>query len=277
MINITNLIRCEFSGGKMIHKKVLLNMLGLVLLFLTACTPAAKTPGAMMETKAGDEMMTQPTSTMMAKTEDGMMKPTEAMMEASTGTPVTDSMDAMQTPTDDMMHSTPSMADDAMGTPSPASGMDAMMPAKWVEVTFTDPVTEKTFKVNDFKGKVVLVETFAQWCTTCLTQQKEIMKLHEMQGMNSDLVSLSLDIDPNEDAGMLKAYLAKHGQNWNFAIAPADVSREISQLYGNQFLNPPSAPMLIIDRNGDAHPLPFGVKSAADLQKALEPFLKEGM
>ncbi|MCK7526838.1 MAG: hypothetical protein MZV64_59190 [Ignavibacteriales bacterium] len=37
---------------------------------------------------------------------------------------------------------------------------------------------------------------------------------------------------------------------------PADVSREIASLYGDQFLNPPSTPMLIIDRKGVAHPLP---------------------
>ena len=56
-----------------------------------------------------------------------------------------------------------------------------------------------------------------------------------------------------------------------------DVARENGNLYGQQFLNPPSAPMFIIDRHGEVHPLPFGVKSAADLQKALEPFLNEAM
>jgi hypothetical protein len=55
------------------------------------------------------------------------------------------------------------------------------------------------------------------------------------------------------------------------------VAREIATLYGDQFINPPSAPMLVIDRQGKAHPLPFGVKDAAALQAALEPFLAEGM
>jgi hypothetical protein len=48
-------------------------------------------------------------------------------------------------------------------------------------------------------------------------------------------------------------------------------------LYGDQFLNPPSTPILVIDRHGEAHPMPFGVKSAADLQAFIEPFLKDGM
>jgi hypothetical protein len=55
------------------------------------------------------------------------------------------------------------------------------------------------------------------------------------------------------------------------------VAREIGDLYGQQYLNPPSAPMFIIDRSGKAHPLPFGVKSADELQQAIEPFLSEGM
>jgi hypothetical protein len=55
------------------------------------------------------------------------------------------------------------------------------------------------------------------------------------------------------------------------------VAREIAALYGDQFLNPPSTPMLIIDRRGQVHPLPFGIKSAADLRQALEPFLNEVM
>jgi hypothetical protein len=35
--------------------------------------------------------------------------------------------------------------------------------------------------------------------------------------------------------------------------------------------------MLIIDRHVEAHPLPFGVKSAQNLYDALQPFLAEGM
>jgi hypothetical protein len=55
------------------------------------------------------------------------------------------------------------------------------------------------------------------------------------------------------------------------------VAREIANLYGEQFLNPPSTPMLVIDRHGEAHLLPFGIKSAAELEEALKPFLDESM
>jgi hypothetical protein len=124
---------------------------------------------------------------------------------------------------------------------------------------------------------VVLVETLAMWCPTCLRQQKEVKALHELLGKRDDFQSVGIGVDINESLAALKDYTAKNGFDWLYTVASADLAREIGERYGQQFLNPPSAPMLIIDRHGEAHPLPFGVKSAADLQKALEPFLNEAM
>jgi len=144
--------------------------------------------------------------------------------------------------------------------------------ASLVEVTSGEP-----FKIEDFKDRVVLVETMAVWCSVCLRQQREVVALHEMIGENDDFISLGLDIDPNENANDLRAYVANNGFNWIYAIAPVDVAREIGQLYGDQFLNPPSAPMFIIDRHGEVHLLPFGIKSAEQLYKAVGMYLEGGM
>lgn len=226
-------------------KPVFICLTLLTTLVLTACSPlSTPTPAARM-----DQQPTAP-----------MMQPTQAMM-GQASTPMPGSTGEMMKPTDAMM-----------GQNTPAPAVDQMMAVQWVNVSLTHPVTGRTFKIDDFKGKVVLVEPFAQWCPTCLSQQNEVVKLNKMPGLNSDLVVVGLDIDPYEDAVTLKMYLAKNGFDWYFAVAPAEVSRDISQLFGNLFLNPPSAPMLIIDRKGDAHPLPFGVKSADELRKDLAPY-----
>jgi hypothetical protein len=60
-----------------------------------------------------------------------------------------------------------------------------------------------------------------------------------------------------------------------YAVAPAEMAREIGLQLGSQFLNPPAAPMFVIDRAGQPQPLPFGVKSAQALVDALKPFLDE--
>jgi hypothetical protein len=115
----------------------------------------------------------------------------------------------------------------------------------------------------------------AQWCPNCLNQQKQVVDLHHLLGENSDFVSLGLDIDPNEDSASLKTYAEKNGFTWLYAVAPADVSHEIGNLYGSQFLNPSSTPMLIIDHHGEAYPLLFGIKNADNLLNVIQPFLGE--
>jgi len=146
----------------------------------------------------------------------------------------------------------------------------------WFSAALTDVQSGQTFSIDDYRGKVVLLETLAIWCTNCKKQQTQVKALHEALGADPDLVSIGLDIDPNENAGDLKAYTAANGFDWIYAVAPVEVSREISSLYGDQFLNPPSTPMLVVDRNGQVHLLPFGIKSAQELQEFLEPFLNEG-
>jgi len=142
-------------------------------------------------------------------------------------------------------------------------------------VEFIDVNTGSTFKIDDFKGKVVLVETLAQWCSNCLRQQQQVLEFHNQLGQREDLLTLGLDIDPNEDADTLKDYVTRNGFTWLYAVSPVEVSREIGNLYGDQFLNPPSTPMFIIDRKGEVHLLPFGIKSADELLNAIKPFLEE--
>lgn len=189
-------------------------------------------------------------------------KPTEAMLDKETATP-----EAMmkETVTPDTMLKETAAPEAMMETPA------------WYTVSLTDAATGKTFSIHELKGKVILVETLAQWCSNCKKQQGEVKKLHEMLGMKDDFVSIGLDIDPNENAANLKSYVMSNGFDWLYAVAPAEVSREIAQLYGDQFLNPPSTPILIIDRQGVAHPLPFGIKSADDLFKIVDQYLNEGM
>ncbi len=247
------------------------------LIALAACAPStapqstaapAQTPEAMME-KTPEAMMDKTPDAMMAATPDAMASGTmtDTMMS---GTP-----DAMMMPgeamTDTMMAGTPDamMPHDAM--------TDTMMAPAWFSAALTEATTGTTFTIQDYKGKVVLVETMAIWCSTCLQQQKEVKALHDLLGERDDFVSVGIGVDINESLAALKDYVAKNDFDWTYTVASLEVAREIGNLYGAQFLNPPSAPMLIIDRQGEAHPLPFGVKSAADLQKALEPFLNDAM
>lgn len=226
------------------------SLLLAAMIVLAACaTPAAPQPAAGAEPAA-------PAPAVEAKTE-----PTAPAATAPVEKPHTPA---------------PSAVPPAPAPDQPAASSQPAAPA-WFQVALTDVNTGQRFTISDLKGKVVLVETLAVWCANCLRQQREIVKLHQQLGQRADYVSLALAIDPNESAEMLKTHAAKHGFTWRYAVAPAEAARAIARLYGDQFLNPPSTPMLIIDRQGGTHPLPFGVKSAAQLAEALAPFLAAAM
>ena len=208
-------------------------------------------------------------------TQETMMEmPDDEMMEATSVPMLEDKNDAdMAEPTHD------AVMDDAMTTPDAMldEAPDMMETPAWFSATMTDARSGRTFSINDFKGKVVLVETMAIWCSNCLRQQGQVKALHEQLGAREDFVSIGLDIDPNENTAALKSFVENQGFDWFYAVPSVDISREIASLYGAQFLNPPSTPMVVIDRHGDAHPLPFGIKSADELMQAIQPFLDEGI
>lgn len=234
----------------------------ILALVLAACAPALPVAGeknAAMEDAA-------------MKDEDAAM-PDDSMAEADL-----DKDNEMS----DNSHGETMDQDDAMAEDSHGESMDTddtMMSEspEWFSHEFLNVNTGETFTIADLKGKVVLVETMATWCSNCLRQQKEVKVLHDLIGERDDFVSFGLDIDLNENADTLKNYIDQQGFDWTYAITNDTVAREIGNLYGSQFLNPPSTPMLIIDQKGEVHPLPFGIKSAADLQEALQPFFDGSM
>jgi cytochrome oxidase Cu insertion factor (SCO1/SenC/PrrC family) len=143
----------------------------------------------------------------------------------------------------------------------------------WFDMELTDVQTGETFTMNDYAGKVVLLETMAIWCPNCVVQANEVRNLQELLGNPADLISVTLDVDFNEDEASLKEYASGYGFDWHFAVAPLLVARALGNLYTAQYLNPPLSPMLIIDRDGNVHHLEYGLKEAETLQKSVEPYL----
>ena len=80
---------------------------------------------------------------------------------------------------------------DSMNAPQPQSTAAVVVSKtpEWFDMELTDVQTGKTFTMNDYAGKVVLLETMAIWCPNCLLQSGELQKLHQALGNPKDLIS----------------------------------------------------------------------------------------
>ena len=223
-----------------------LAMAAMFIFLITACTPAGNLPADTDPVPTETSIIEEETS----EVQQEVIEPSQTNEPEDSGMiPTTEEVDETQVPTRE--------------TPA------------WFDAPMVDVRTGQTFSINDFYGKVVLVETLAMWCSSCLKQQIEVKALHEQLAGDDRFVSIGLDIDINEEAQDLKTYTEKNQFDWLYAIAPVEVAREISELYGAQFLNPPSTPILIIDKRGEVHLTNFGLKTADALYDFVTPFLSQ--
>jgi thiol-disulfide isomerase/thioredoxin len=160
-----------------------------------------------------------------------------------------------------------------LGTPSESSGEDAEIPA-WFEMPMTDIRTGEEFTISDLSGKVILIETMAMWCPTCLKQELEVKKVNDLLGERDDFVSIAIDVDSKEDAEALRIYVDENELDGIFVVAYTELIRDIANRYTAELLNPPLVPMLIIDRNGDVYGLPYGLKPAGALHRTIMSYLE---
>jgi thiol-disulfide isomerase/thioredoxin len=138
----------------------------------------------------------------------------------------------------------------------------------WRDAELRDVTTGETFRISDFEGKPVLLESFAVWCSTCLLQQKEIKKLKESDG--DSIIHISLDTDPNEDASAVTAHKDRHGFDWYFAVSPTNITEALIDEFGLGFVNAPNAPVVLICENQSTRFLESGVKTADELREEVK-------
>ncbi|MFH0860268.1 MAG: TlpA disulfide reductase family protein [Candidatus Altiarchaeota archaeon] len=129
----------------------------------------------------------------------------------------------------------------------------------WRETQLEDVLTGDAFRVSDFEGQPVLVESFAVWCPTCKQQQDQMNSLLKL--VVGEVVVISLDTDPSEDAGQIKQHIEKNGYTWLFAVPPPEMTRELIKEFGVSVVNAPAAPVILVCENQSARLLGRGIKS----------------
>jgi len=135
----------------------------------------------------------------------------------------------------------------------------------WQDIELKYINSQETFTIGEFK-KPVLIESFAVWCPTCTRQQNELKKLHKE---DDSFISITLDTDPNEDEALVKEHTNKHGFDWRYAISPKELTQELVNIFGINFVNAPSAPIGLLCPGKKPKLLQTGFKSKDELKEAL--------
>jgi thiol-disulfide isomerase/thioredoxin len=151
----------------------------------------------------------------------------------------------------------PSADEAASAEPEASAATDALLEFELIDVR-----TGTSFTLGELATeKPVLVETMAIWCTTCLSQQREVVRAHEL----GSFTSVGIDVDPNERAPDLAAYADREGFDWHFAVADRELVRLLTERFGFEVTNPPSTPTFVVS-SGSIRALDFGrVRSAGEL------------
>lgn len=94
-------------------------------------------------------------------------------------------------------------------------------------------------KLSDYRGKQVMLNFWATWCTPCQREMPEMEKFY--QNMDNDTVVLAVNIDPEND---VKAFADRVGAS--FPILLDDKDEKVNDQY--QILAMPTT--YFIDANG---------------------------
>ncbi len=71
----------------------------------------------------------------------------------------------------------------------------------------------ETFRLSDYRGKVVFINIWATWCPPCVSEMPDIQRLKETY---SDLVVLGVSVDDN--ASIAQSFAKKNGYTYTMAM-----------------------------------------------------------
>lgn len=132
----------------------------------------------------------------------------------------------------------------AKPTPEIKSGDYPPAPTNLMQATLTK-LDGSSFKLDDFKGKVLVVNVWATWCGPCRAEIPELMELqnkHKAKGF--EVIGLNLDED--ETVEMIKDFGKEMNVNYDLVRGDHELWNEFFKVSKRDAI-PQS---FLIDRNG---------------------------
>jgi peroxiredoxin len=144
------------------------------------------------------------------------------------------------------------------------NGGNGQPPAQAAPTFTLQEVDGGALELEQLRGRIVVLDLFATWCGPCVSQMSELNKLRAYYS-TSDLVIISIDVDPDETSQMVRDFRDEHNCNWAFA-------RDTDGVAGKYDAS--SIPTLaLIDRDGNLAWRHAGLTYFGDLSARIDPLL----
>jgi thiol-disulfide isomerase/thioredoxin len=149
------------------------------------------------------------------------------------------------------------------GTDAPADGAQVVL-----ERTALPDLAGKQVNLGAWKGKVLVVNFWATWCTPCRREIPGLIGIQSKHAANGlQIVGIAVD-----QADKVRAYAKEMGINYPILVAGmegASLSRELGNRTG-------ALPFtLVLDRDGKVMKSHLGMITPEELEKLLDPLLAE--
>src|ERR1051326_3130145 len=137
-------------------------------------------------------------------------------------------------------------------------------PAATVPALSVADLNGKPLDTSSYKGKVLLVNFWAAWCTSCADEVPQFMALEKKYGNDGlQVIGFSVDDDPQE----LRDFYRKY--QMNYPVAPSNSS--VAEAFGGVFGLPTT---VIVGRDGKVRARHEGNVDFAALDKELEGLVR---
>jgi thiol-disulfide isomerase/thioredoxin len=131
----------------------------------------------------------------------------------------------------------------------------------------------QTLSLKDLKGKVVMLNIWASWCTSCRDEMEDLMAVQEHYGPRGfALVAVNIDNAPSSAADFLKRLESRTNKKPGFILL-YDKDKTVSKDYRQRSM--PTS--YLIDREGilrKIYPGSFSKTTLETLKAAIEEALK---
>lgn len=134
------------------------------------------------------------------------------------------------------------------------------------DFSFQSAADDGTKKLSDYKGKYILLNFWATWCSPCLEEMPDLSEISEKY-RDKDLVVLAVS---DEDGETVRSFLERHDYKFETGFLNIEASDDLPEIFKNTVGRPTS---FLIDKNGTVKSVIVGGSTRETFERSLSEFL----